>query len=143
MIHDYIEDICNILNIPVPNISYDTSHFHSNTMMAQVASTGKAIYLKKYNKPNFDQLFSIAHELRHVWQIKYNEKFYLETYKTIDLCYSVEEYNLQPAEIDANAFAYIVMVDFFQRQPLFHGLSENVKVKIMERVNEIVTELSE
>lgn len=143
MIQDYIEDICNILNIPVPKISYDTSHFHSNTMMAQVDSSGKTIYLKKYNKPNFDQLFSIAHELRHVWQIKYNEKFYLETYKTIDLCSSTEEYNLQPAEIDANAFAYIVMVDFFQRQPLFHGLSENVKVKIMERVNEIVTELSE
>ena len=143
MIQDYIEDICNILNIPVPKISYDTSHFQSNTMMTQVDSSGKTIYLKKYNKPNFDQLFSITHELRHVWQIKYNEKFYLETYKTIDLCYSVEEYNLQPVEIDANAFAYIVMVDFFQRQPLFHGLSENVKVKIMERVNEIVTELSE
>ena len=81
--------------------------------------------------------------MRHIWQIKYNEKFYLETYKTIDLCYSVEEYNLQPAEIDANAFAYIVMVDFFGIKPLFNGLSENVKVKIMERVNEIVTELSE
>lgn len=143
MIEDYIEDICYILNIPVPKVSYDTSHFHTNTMMAQADSSGKAIYLKKCNKPNFDQLFSIAHELRHIWQIKYNEKFYLMTYKTIDLCSSIEEYNLQPAEIDANAFAYIVMVDFFQRQPLFQGLSNAVKSKIIERVNEIITELSE
>lgn len=82
----------------------------------------------------FHTSFSIAHELRHIWQIKYNEKFYLETYKTIDLCYSVEEYNLQPAEIDANAFAYIVMVDFFGIKPLFNGLSDTVKSKIMERV---------
>ena len=134
MIEDYIEDICDILNIPVPKVSYDTSHFHSSTMMAQVNSSGNTIYLKKYNKPNFDQLFSIAHELRHIWQIKYNEKFYLENYKTIDLCSSIEEYNLQPAEIDANAFAYIVMVDFFGIKPLFHGLSNTVKSKIMECV---------
>lgn len=46
MIQDYIEDICDILNIPVPQFSYDTSHFHSNTMMAQVDSAGKVIYLK-------------------------------------------------------------------------------------------------
>ena len=31
MVQDYIEDICNILNIPAPKVSYDTSHFHSLT----------------------------------------------------------------------------------------------------------------
>lgn len=140
MIQNYIEDICDILNIPVPKISYDTSHFHSNTMMAQVDSAGKVIYLKKYNKPNFNQLFSIAHELRHIWQIKYHKEKYFYNYKTMEVLKSVEEYNLQLAEIDANAFAYIIMVDFFGVKPLFQGLSDIVKSKIMERVNKIVTE---
>lgn len=140
MIQDYIEDICDILNIPVPQFSYDTSHFHSSTMMAQVDSAGKVMYLKKYSKPNFDQLFSIAHELRHVWQITYYQEKYFYNYKTMDVLKSVEEYNLQPAEIDANAFAYIVMADFFGVKPLFQGLSDIVKSQIMERVNQIVTE---
>lgn len=47
---------------------------------------------------------------------------------------SIEEYNLQIAEIDANDFAYIVMVDLFGMKPLFHGLSDNVKSRILDRV---------
>ncbi len=140
---EYIKEICHILNIPVPEISYDTSHFPTDTMMAQVSSSGKTMHLKKYDKPNTDQLFSIAHELRHIWQIKYHKDYYFESYKTVDLMQSIEEYNLQVAEIDAHAFAYIVMVDCFGVKPLLQNLSDTVKSKIMERVNEIAMELVE
>ena len=143
MIYDFINNICDILNIPVPTISYNTLNFQTDTMLAQVDLSGKTIYIKKYDNPNPDQFFSIAHELRHVWQIKNDNKSFLSEYKSADLMKSIEEYNLQPAEIDANAFAYIIMVDFFGIKPLFYGLSDNVKSRIFKRINEIVTELSE
>lgn len=141
MIQEFITDICDILNIPEPSISFDTSNFPTDTMMAQCNPDGSVVYLKKYNKLNPDQLFSIAHELRHIWQMQNNEQFYFSTYKPIDLCASVELYNLQIAEIDANAFAGIVMVEFFHLQPLFKGLSNSVKAKIHECMEEIASTL--
>ncbi len=144
MIQNFITDICNILNIPEPSISFDTSNFPTDTMLAQCSPSGDIIYLKKYNKPNPDQLFSIAHELRHIWQLQNDEQFYFSTYKPVDLCDSIETYNLQIAEIDANAFAGIVMVEFFHLKPLFKGLSDSVKVKIHERMDFIAsTEFSQ
>lgn len=139
MIYDFINDICDILNIPVPFVSFDTSNFPTSTMLAQCSSDGSTIYLKKYDKPNPDQFFSIAHELRHIWQIQNDEQLYFSTYKPIDLCTSVEEYNLQIAELDANAFAGLVMMDFFNLKPQFLGLSDSVKAKIFERMEYLKT----
>ena len=135
MIYDFINDICDILNISVPSVSFDTSKFSTDTMMAQVNPSGDTIYLKKYDKPNPDQFFSIAHELRHIWQIQNDEELYFSTYKPIDLLPSVEEYNLQIAELDANAFAGLVMMDFFNLKPLFEGVPDSVKAKIFERMD--------
>lgn len=143
MIYDFINDICNILNISVPSVSFDTSNFSTNTMMAQCSPDGSTIYIKKIDKPNPDYLFSIAHELRHCYQVQTDIEWFLSDYKPINLCASTEEYNLQFAEIDANAFAGLVMVDFFHLQPLFEGLSDSVKAKIFERMELLSTELSE
>ena len=134
MIHDFIYDICEILNISIPSVSFDASNFASKTTMAQCNQDGSIIYLKKYDKPNPDQFFSIAHELRHVWQMKNDEQLYFSSYKPIDACSSVEEYNLQIAELDANAFACLVMIDFFHLKPLFEGVPESVKAKIYDRM---------
>lgn len=144
MIHDFINDVCNILNISVPEISFDTSNFASDTMMAQIDSSGNTMYLKKFDKPNPDQFFSIAHELRHRWQIQTDKEWYFSDYKPRELCASTEEYNLQFAEIDAHAFAGIVMQEIFRLKPLFQGLSDVVKDKIYNRIKQIKsTELSE
>jgi Zn-dependent peptidase ImmA (M78 family) len=142
MIYNFINDICDILNIPIPSVSFDTSHFSTDTMMAQVNSSVNTIYLKEYDKPNPDQLFSIAHELRHVWQIENYYDLYFHNYQTVDII-GVEKYNLQPAEVDANAFASIIMVDFFHLQPQYKGLTDSVISSIKNRINEIVIELSE
>ncbi len=141
MIHQFISDICDILNIPIPSVSFDTSNFSTDTMMAQVNSSGDTIYLKKYDKPNPDQLFSIAHELRHIWQIKNHNDLYFYNYQTVENI-GIEKYNLQPAEVDANAFASIVMVDFFHLQPQYKGLSNSVICAIKNHITEIITELS-
>lgn len=139
MINKFIINVCNILNIPVPSVSFDTSNFQTDTMMAQINVSGDTIYLKKYDKPNPDQFFSIAHELRHIWQIQNDEELYFSTYKPIDSLSSIEEYNLQIAELDANAFAGLVMIDFFHLKPLFEGVPDSVKAKIFERMEYLKT----
>lgn len=139
MIEEFIADICDLLDIQVPSISYDTSHFQTKTTMAQCELTSNIIYLNKIDKPNPDYLFAIAHELRHIFQYQDDEQFYLSNYKTSDNCFSVEEYNLQIAEVDANAFAGLVMIDFFGLKPLFEGLSDSVKAKIFDRMKYLET----
>ena len=134
MIEEFITDICELLKIEVPKISYDTSHFHTKTTLAQCEPTVNIIYLTKIDKPNTDYIFSIAHELRHMYQYLTNEEFYLLEYKPSNKCSSVEEYNLQIAEVDANAFAAIVITDFFSLKPQWHGLSNKVIDAIEKRI---------
>lgn len=62
-------------------------------------------------------------------------------YKPSDECSSVDEYNLQMAEVDANAFASIVMADFFSVKPQWNGLSNSVICEINKRINIIIREL--
>jgi Zn-dependent peptidase ImmA (M78 family) len=144
MINDFIKNVCDTLKIPVPNVSYDTSCFLTKTTMAQYNSSENTIFLKKSDKINPDLLFSIAHELRHVWQYQTNEEFFFKSYKSSNLCSSVESFNLQIAEIDANAFAGLVMIEVFHLKPLYQGLSENIKDKIQARMDYIYdTEFTE
>lgn len=143
MIEEFITDICELLDIPVPSISYDTSHFPTETTMAQCELSNNIIYLNKIDKPNLDYLFAIAHELRHIFQYQEDEQFYLSNYKTSDNCFSIEEYNLQIAEVDANAFASIIMVEYFHMKPQWNGLSDKVIRAINDRINTIIHELND
>ena len=137
MINDFITEICSILNINKPSVSYDTSHFATDTMMAQCDPSGNTIYLKKKDKPDPDYLFSIAHELRHVWQFISDKDLYFSDYKTVDILGN-EKYNNQLAEIDANAFAGLIMIDFFHLKPLWHGLSDD-NIKLIEERMELIS----
>lgn len=134
MIKEFITDVCELLDVEVPKISYNTSHFLTTTTLAQCEPTENVIYLNKVDKPNPDYVFSIAHELRHIYQYQTDEKFYLSEYKPSNKCSSVEEYNLQIAEVDANAFASIVMADFFSMKPQWNGLSDKVINTIENRI---------
>lgn len=134
MIKEFITDVCELLEIEIPKISYDTSHFPTKTTLAQCEPTANIIYLTKVDKPNPDYVFSIAHELRHIYQYQTDEEFYLSGYKPSNKCLSVEEYNLQIAEVDANAFAAIIMTDFFSMKPQWNGLSGKVVDTIEKRI---------
>ncbi|MBO7713957.1 MAG: ImmA/IrrE family metallo-endopeptidase [Methanobrevibacter sp.] len=135
MINDFILDVCDYMGIDPPELSYNTDHFSSDTMIAQCSPDGSTIFVKPYEKrPTMDHYFAIAHELRHVWQIRTDKNKYMADYKPVSLCGSIEEYNLQPAEIDANAFAAAVMMDAFGVKPLFENQSEKVKSEIWDRV---------
>lgn len=130
---EFISEVCSTLGIPIPEIEYKPQDFFPTaTMLAMCDSGAKTVYVRHSENVNPDLLFAVAHELRHCWQIQ-NKPEMLDGYREAkDL--TVEEYNLQTAEIDANAFAGAVMVDCFGIKPLFHGLPENVKEKIYDEM---------
>ena len=59
MIKEFITDVCELLEIRVPKISYDTTHFATSTTMAQCKPETNTIYLNKVDKPNPDYVFSL------------------------------------------------------------------------------------
>jgi len=140
MINKYIEDVCEILKITPPNISYDISHFPTKTTLAQCSSDGTIIYLRHTTLSHPDDAFAIAHELRHIWQIRNNYDEYFTNYKTSNEI-EVEAYNNQIAEIDANAFATIIMTDFFNLRPLYNGLSKRTVDNIISRIDIVLKSL--
>lgn len=138
MLENFILDVCEILKIAEPIISFDTSKFRTETTLAQVNPFENIIYFNAKAKTILDVYYATAHELRHLWQWKNNYELYFSNYKNANLCTSTDEYNLQIAEIDANAFAELIMIDFFHIKPLQKKLSDKVRVKIQERINYII-----
>lgn len=54
---------------------------------------------------------------------------------------TVEEYNLQPLEVDANAFALLAMSSMFGIMPQFQNLSDSVRESIKSRADQMKAEL--
>lgn len=133
-LNKFIKEICKDLDIPIPSISFDTSGFTSDTMISQCSSAKNIIYIKRFERLNLDILFAIAHELRHLWQVRTDEKFYVTHYTT---SIPTEDYNKQIAEIDANAYAGLVMINLFGVKPLFNGLPNDIVKMIYNRMEEI------
>ena len=133
-IMDFAAEVSFILAIEPPKIEYRPQEFFPTaTMIAMCDSDGSevsAVYVRENAGQTPDLLFSIAHELRHCWQVQRNPRI-MEGYKEAQEL-TKEEYNLQAAEIDANAFAGAVMIEFFGIKPLFQGLPENVKDRIYD-----------
>lgn len=145
MIEEYITKICKILKIQKPIILYDTSAFISDSIYAQcICEPDKqTICLKRMETPNPDYLFAIAHELRHIYQYVYDKQFFLSDYKERNKCSSVEEYNLQIAEVDANAFVAIIMLKNFGLRPQWEGYTDKVIQEINKRINTISPTLND
>ena len=105
--------------------------------MAQCDPTGTIIYLGKVEVQDPDTYFSIAHELRHIWQMRTDDDYYFADYKPVNLCSSIEQYNLQPTELDANAFSGLIVYEFFGLQPLFNKVPEIVKMRIFSEMEHL------
>lgn len=83
----------------------------------------------------YDALFAMCHELRHIYQsIHYPDMF--KSYRELGTL-DTESYNLQEAEVDANAYASIFIERHFGVSPLFNGYSKKVKAVIEKRKMEI------
>lgn len=130
----FTEQISNILGIKAPNIIVDESQMSTKT---QLAATMVGGIVMRNNDFTLDSAFALAHELRHVWQIALHEKEYFKNDYLRVGSVNVQDYNMQKAEIDANAFASIIMNAMFGVSPMFKGLSAKVKTQIENRIHEI------
>ena len=84
--------------------------------------------------------FAIAHELRHVYQLENDRS--LHDYHTSDQL-DIDEYNAQPLEVDANAFAAVVMAEFFGISPQFLNMPERIRQLVCVRKQQIQKELKD
>lgn len=135
---DIAKDCEKILSIKCPKIKFVPKKDELG-VLAKVVVSNKMI--KKINftldyENVYDAYFAICHELRHVYQIKYNDQIF-EKYVEKDTGISTEHYNLQEAEIDANAFGSLYMQVNFGVKPLFLGYSDKVKGKIDKQIEKI------
>jgi hypothetical protein len=135
IIYKFTEEICDILNIDPPALHFDGSVFLTSSQSAALTESG--LYLPDRPTKSPDLFFAIAHELRHAWQLQTDKKKYFGNYKRPGSVDTVT-YNLQPAEIDANAFAAIAMIDFFGLSPQWENMPETVIQAINKRIKEIV-----
>ena len=138
-IWEFAEEVCDILDIDVPVIRPATKQEiktvkATNTMKAASTPDGKQIILfQKAEK--LDLFFALAHELRHSWQMQKRPELYDGYLPSSKL--DSDTYNLQPAELDANAFAVCVMATFFRLRPMFNGLAEDTVNRILEEAARI------
>lgn len=129
----FVKKICKILDVQPPKIRY-VAELDTATKMAAYNPEKNVLYVKD-SLDSYDLLFAVAHELRHLWQSRFRTDMFEKYQSSTDL--SIEEYNLQEAEIDANAFGMVVMQTLFHVTPLFDGQSEDVKQAIETRAKEI------
>lgn len=129
----YVKKICKMLDVRPPKVRY-VQELDTPTKMAAYSPEKNTLYVKD-SLENYDLLFAIAHELRHLWQSENRKDMFDEYQSSVGL--SIEEYNLQEAEVDANAFGMIVMSELFHVTPLFDGQTEEVKQAIQNRAKEI------
>lgn len=141
---EFIGEVCDVLEIPVPNISDDFRLFENNTRMAmlEIEKGVPTLYLSDRMETEQDYYFAVAHELRHLWQYLTNEKYWLGNYKTVEEI-GITAYNRQRLEIDANAFAALVMVLSFEMVPTFPSLDLETRHMIEVRARQIMPELDD
>jgi hypothetical protein len=133
---EFIEIVCSNLKITKPIVE-EVLFLHTPTQLAEYVPADNALKYRMGKMP-LDIMFAIAHELRHIWQMKNCPEIFQNYINSTDT--DIEQYNLQSAEIDANAYAMVVMESGFGVSPQFKGLSEKIKKKILSRANEIMEE---
>ncbi|WP_195479529.1 hypothetical protein [Coprococcus comes] len=132
----FSREICDILDIPVPFIKFvSADRMHTGTQIA--ALTPNAVLIRDDIAVSPELFFALAHELRHAYQIAGGES--LEEYRTSDRI-SIEQYNLQPLEVDANAFGALIMSDFFGIVPQFRNMPDTVRKAIKDRMKQLQKE---
>lgn len=141
--YQFLSAICENLDMEVPTIRFDESHFSTKTQRAVCHVKDKIIYLRRksqYGEIDYDTLFCIAHEARHIWQFQFPEwKEIIMNRPKASNVYT-QDYNLQLHEIDANAYGAVVMIKTTGHRPVFNGLSDDVIQMICDRVDNLISD---
>lgn len=135
---------CSLLSVPLPSVRIaEPSEFATVTTKCAVSSTSDELLInKQFAESNADTIFlwlSLSHECRHIWQAK-NSADMLKSYKT-SADVQLQDYNEQVAEVDAWAWAVIVLTDKFHVRPtLEKNFGAKLWAQIQERARQIVAE---
>lgn len=134
---------CRTLSVPVPSVRLaEPAEFATPTTKCAVSSDGKELLINRsFAEANADETFiwlALSHECRHIWQALNAELFrgYLDS-----AALSVQEYNTQPAEIDAWAWGVVVLANRFHTRPtLEKNFGADVWQLIKARARQITDE---
>jgi len=138
----FTSEVCRILRIKEPKVSFDnsvideiTGDFNSPSVYEQHQDV---IYIRSYFEPVFMTFFSIASELRHTWQHRYFPSKYYTNYARLDKKHrNYIEFYSQPAEIDACAFAHVVVEENFHTSCEHEGYTPEMIDRVEKRKEEI------
>lgn len=99
----FAREVSAILKIAAPSIrSVPVKQLRTSTQIAALTPDG--ILIRNDIGVTPELFFAIAHELRHAYQLENDRS--LHDYHTSDQL-DIDEYNAQPLEVDANAFAAV------------------------------------
>ncbi len=136
-LYDLVDEIADNFYL---NEDFD-AHFISRNELAErfgqyvesaYSSSDNAIYIADDIEDLFVAEFVIAHEMRHAWQYEYHKEKFMDSYRPREQFDNRDDYNLQLAEIDANAWALVFMIQYFHKYPKFENNSEVVRQTILE-----------
>ena len=113
----FAKKVSNILTLPLPKLDYDSS----KTELATYFPAEDTIVLNNQMLNNFE--------------------FFFSDYKELDECNSPLEYDLQIAEVDANAFAKLIIMALFDITASYKHSAFYERI-INKRMDEILDELS-
>lgn len=140
-INKYIKEICRLLELGNVKISNGTEKFHLEIFeekpMSIYIPEEDTLYVERLTEPTPKLLYYIAYGLRHAWQKKYYPVIFYTTYKKRTEENSLERFLLQSAEIDAHAFADIIMRSYFRL--LYNAFDGNLQKKILKKEEELLS----
>lgn len=87
-----------------------------------------------------DLVLAVAHELRHIWQ--YHHGMLDDRLRDKPTSDDKTNYNMLPSEVDANAFAAIIVQELCGVKPLWRGLPQKCIEAIAEAERKILDELN-
>lgn len=133
-----LQTVCNQLSIPLLSVRF-SSELPTHTMMGFRQPKQTSVTIDDAIRDPLLLTFALAHEARHVWQEHYAPQMLASYSPSEQVCQ--EDYNLQPAEVDANAYASLVTASAFGCEPVFDSLSPCVLKAIKARMREIQNEI--
>ena len=136
LISNFIADVCFVLGIDVPKVTHNFLDICTDTRKEQF--TGDVFFVPATDEPDSEFLFYVAHNLRVRWQFLTNPDYF--DFKSAEEI-GIDNYDNQPAEVDAAAFASLYMINYFQLMSKYSSASSHTRVLIFKRMEEIMGEL--
>ena len=135
LISNFIADVCFVLGIDVPKVTHNFLEICTDTRKEQF--TGEKFFIPATDEPDSEFLFYVAHNLRVRWQFLTNPDYF--DFQSVEEI-GIDNYDNQPAEVDAVAFASLYMIGYFQLMDDFTSVSCQTRELILKRMQEILDE---